>query len=435
MEAPTPRTIRQWVWAVTLTALGTLAASASAQDSPWVEAIVPEEGQGNYEALHFITANEGWVLSRRQDGGRLRLDTFDGGETWEVQAIDEDAYRTLLRARFADPLNGWAHADLTGDLEYERVDGHNPGEDNGIGAPVTFLRTTDGGRTWRRDQGRINEVTHFGDPVLAREADRKYLSAVSFANSRVGVMAGPIVATRRRARGEYVVYRGHCLLTTDDGGATWNMHAFGEMLPDDRYDPTWGPPPPIRSIALVGERYARIPADGAQAPLLFRTDNGGQTWEAVTGAPRNAVDVTFGRHVGFTTASNGWSWGFLHRATRTNDGGLTWITLHLLAGGSPAFVNPVEGWLPAAIVEDANPDRVIDSLQGIYHTTDGGETWQLDFATRLRLSHAAYAVAADAVWAYGHEAMFRQVLHAPTHVGARQRQLTHWGALRRQDQE
>ena len=222
---------------VPLVALG-----AAAQASPWVEVGIPEEGQGTYEALHFITADEGWVLSLRNDGReRLRLDTFDGGETWDVQPISEEDYRVLHRARFADPLNGWAPSDLTGSLDFPRIDGHNPGEDNGIDAPVNFRRTTDGGRTWRMAQGVLGNVTHFGDLALAREADRKYVSAVSFANSRVGAMAGPVAATRRGESGDFVIYRGHCLLRTQDGGATWDMHVYGDMMPNDRYDPTWGP--------------------------------------------------------------------------------------------------------------------------------------------------------------------------------------------------
>ena len=409
------------------------AASAYVQDSPWMKVLIPEEGQGNYEALHFITANEGWVLSRREDGGRLRLDTFDGGKTWDVRPIDEDAYRALLRARFADPLNGWAHADLNADLWLDRVDGHNPGEDNGILAPVVFHQTSDGGRSWTLREGEITDVAYFGAVAKAREADRKYTSATHFVNSRFGVIAGAAGVARRRGNETFTVFRGHTLLVTRDGGTTWSMHVFGGALPDDRFDPTWGPPPPIASIAFVGEQHGRIPASDGELPRFLRTDDGGRTWEAVTGNPRNGVAPTFGDNVYFRTPAQGWSWGRIRGMSRTEDGGSTWASMEPLRGRSPTFVDDNEGWLHSEVSESVGGSTVIPALRGVYHTVDGGTTWNLEFAgTRVGEPFLTCQLPTWAVWMYGRLGVYVRPLTVPAGVHPSGRLLTKWAATKRE---
>ncbi len=406
--------------------------------SPWVEVEIPEEGQGTYEALHFITADEGWVLSLRDSGReRLRLDTFDGGETWDVQSIGEDEYRVLHRARFADPLNGWAHADLTGDLWFDRVDGHNPGEDNSIDAPVTFLRTWDGGRTWSHEEGIIDEVTYFGDEDLARDADRRYFSVVRFANEQVGIMAGILGAAREYESGrQYVVYRGHILLATRDGGATWGAHMYGDQSPDDWVDPTWGPTTAIESIAMVDDQYVRIPANGGEVLHFFRSDDAGRTWEALDGNPRNGVAPTFGTRVSFATPSNGWSWRHTSGPTFTRDGGRTWelstgpaqIGFHAASDSELWGVN-------GEPVLDA--DGIVRSAHAVQHSADGGATWtreyltpQLGGITRWEtLGTVKYDSGTRTLWAYGFRALLaRRGITAAAGVG--DSVPTQWARLR-----
>jgi len=419
---------------IALLAFVTLAVAGHA--SPWVEVEIPEEGQGTYEALHFITADEGWMLSRRQDGAQLRLDTFDGGETWDVQPISEEDYRVLRRARFADPLNGWAHADLSADLWLDREDGHNPGEDNGILAPVLYHRTWDGGRTWALQHGEITEVAYFGDVPKAREADRKYMSATHFVNSEFGVVAGTAGVARAQAHRTFTVFRGHTLLVTRDGGPTWSMHVFGGALPNDRFDPTWGPPPPIVSIAFIGEQYGRIPASGGQLPQLLRTDDAGRTWEAIEGNPRNGAAPTFGDRATFTTPSDGWSWGRIRGMARTADGGRSWSSLEPVLGHAVAFTNATHGWLHAAVADAPGSSRVIRSLTGLYATADGGETWTLEFATvRGGVPIVAYAPPNPAVWMYGHQALFRRPLGVATEVRPRGQLLATWASIKHKNQE
>jgi len=121
--------------------------------------------------------------------------------------------------------------------------------------------------------------------------------------------------------------------------------------------------------------------------------------------------------------------------TRTTDGGLTWAWLDPLIAASPVFVSATEGWVVGVVAEDADPDHVTYSRHGVYRTVDGGETWLLEFPTRGRLRHTTHAVAARAVWVYGHDAMYRRGLRASTDVSASHHRPTRWGALKRQDQE
>ena len=402
------------VWGLALLTLVALGAAARA--SPWVEVDIPEEGQGTYEALHFITADEGWVLSRRQDGGRLRLDTFDGGKTWEVQAIDEDAYRTLLRARFADPLNGWAHADLTGDMWFDRVDGHNPGEDNSIDAPAGFLRTTDGGRTWRRHEGAISAVTYFGDEALARDADRKYLSAIRFVNDRVGMMAGILGATREHPEAApYIVYRGHALLTTRDGGGSWDMALHGDAAPDDRIEVIVSPPLPIPGIELLDESVARVAAHGVRTQFLFRTDDGAKSWETLVAPWPHETPETFGDHILFVTPHVGWSWGFPVGLTSTRDAGASWFPAHDTHAHRAYFETPERGWILSS-TSRVDTDGIERFVPLIRYTADGGATWAVEYEapqvngiTHWELLYQTLRdPATDAVWTYGFRALLRR---------------------------
>jgi photosystem II stability/assembly factor-like uncharacterized protein len=410
--------------------LALVALGAAAQGSPWVEVNIPEEGVGRYEALHFITADEGWVLSLRDSGRqRVRLDTFDGGETWEAQSIGEDEYRVLHRARFSDPLNGWAHADLSGYLWDERVDGHNPGEDNGIRAPVAYHRTTDGGRSWRQAQGQIIEVVYFGDVDKAREADRRYLSATQFADTRFGVIAAILGAARETTNGdEYVVYRGHSILTTHDGGETWSMHVFGDARPNDRVDPTWGPTTPVESIAIVDDQYVRIPANGGEALHFFRSDDAGRTWKAIAGNPRNGAAPTFGTRVSFATPSYGWSWNRIRAATFTTDGGSTWSVAAGFTGWGALFQAENVGWIAGFPEWDGSADWRTWP-QGIFATYDG-HSWTIEHSSHpVDVRELIDDQATRAIWALGSRTLLRRG-HSLAPVSSSGKLPWVWGAMK-----
>ena len=69
-------------------------------------------------------------------------------------------------------------------------------------------------------------------------------------------------------------------------------------------------------------------------------------------------------------AQSGWAWKGVSQLYRTDDGGTTWNEIHLFgrmlaAGGF--YLDRNEAWLPG--VPDAN------IMQGVFHTADGGKAW------------------------------------------------------------
>ena len=150
------------------------------------------------------------------------------------------------------------------------------------------------------------------------------------------------------------------------------MTLFGE----DRADPGTGllppdPPSPISSISFVGEQYGRIPAWGRDGPLLFRTDDGGRSWEAIDQPPPNVSIHTSGDRAFFLTPQTGWSWGNVRGMTTTQDGGRTWTNLDPLFGHAISFEHDADGWYHGG--NHATPDGGWPPSQyGIYITQDGG---------------------------------------------------------------
>ena len=75
-------------------------------------------------------------------------------------------------------------------------------------------------------------------------------------------------------------------------------------------------------------------------------------------------------HIDMSDAKSGWAWKSPSQLYRTDDGGSTWIEIHLqgkriVPGG--VFLDGQEAWLPG--VPDAN------LAQTVFRTTDGGRTW------------------------------------------------------------
>ena len=117
-------------------------------------------------------------------------------------------------------------------------------------------------------------------------------------------------------------YRGYVLLVTRDGGATWEQFVYGDPEPErpPHFESTFQPAP-IQSIDFIDGQYGWVPASGYPHLNLFRTEDRGRSWEALTfGQGRD----TIGTHVDFVTPDIGWTWGHTRFLTSTRDGGRTW---------------------------------------------------------------------------------------------------------------
>jgi photosystem II stability/assembly factor-like uncharacterized protein len=166
------------------------------------------------------------------------------------------------------------------------------------------------------------------------------------------------------------------VIQSEDGGEHWLPAPFPArgFSPNDIsfIDETHG--------WAIGSRPGTDPKYGPQyggGALVFRTSDGGRTWETAADLPFEMVGGL--RRVTFVDNTN----GFVLGQTRTNDplllatadAGITWQTRTLPGGISEVrdltFLDDQRGWM-LGISHDSNRTNIGIVLR----TTDGGSTWQ-----------------------------------------------------------
>lgn len=154
------------------------------------------------------------------------------------------------------------------------------------------------------------------------------------------------------------------ILRTDDGGKNWNLQHSG----------IFGKP--LRSV------YFRNASEGwsvGEGGVLIHTTDGGQTWTPIkTGTENNLHDLFMDEVMGWIVGD----WGTL---LKTTDGGKTFQKVDGSAFGEKSlkgiyFVDNSYGW----IISYSTPNESENS-GSIYHTTDGGQTWNEQLATKTAL--------------------------------------------------
>lgn len=204
----------------------------------------------------------------------------------------------LLDVTFIDAVRGWV-----------------------VGGDGTILATTDGGKTWSRQNA----------------GSRAELDAVSFSDPTHGWIVG---------NDESGVAS---VLSTEDGGVTWSEGMSHTLLLSDLAFPDtlhgW----------VVGERGA-----------IFATSDGGRTWDAQTSGSASAL-----LGVTFVDADHGWTVGVDNESgtgtiLATVDGGETWVVQDVPDSGplrAVAFSDTAHGW-------------AVGDRGTILVTADGGEVWE-----------------------------------------------------------
>lgn len=256
----------------------------------------------------------------------------------------------------------------------------------------TILRTEDGGATWTQ----LVEVV--GDT----------LTDVDFADASNGWAVGF----------EGQVYR------TADGGATWTSEPAASWVvqrdePLERVEPEGAPGTVLELSETVvslffldarsGWAAGDSPVEGdldARRRLLLRTVDGGRTWSELR--PSAGADLAF-NDLFFVGPAEGWA-AAGNVVTReedalfhTTDGGLSW---ERVATGTPQYLRAVHfadartGWVVGLTIDDVTeelgPSRILA-------TTDGGRTW----AAQLTVDRSFFDVCfvdASRGWAVGERA-------------------------------
>ena len=168
------------------------------------------------------------------------------------------------------------------------------------------------------------------------------------------------------------------IIHTDDGGQTWHKQSSGIFNK------------PLRNV------YFRSALEGwclGESGTLIHTTDGGQTWHRIeTGAEDNLHDIFIGAAIGWIVGD----WGTL---LKTTDGGKTFTKVDGSVFGRKSlkgvhFVDENRGW----IITYNTPQN--ENSGYIYQTTDGGETWEVQFSTEQALFNL-YFIDKEIGWVVG----------------------------------
>jgi len=220
-----------------------------------------------------------------------------------------------------------------------------------------LYRTTDAGRNW----------TLITPPTAGME-----LSAVSFADA----LLGWAILTQLEA-GEVMRY---ALAHTTDGGQTWQTHSLALFEPHE-----------VEALAgavyvqFINERTGwlvvkRATSRNFNLGVLFRTDDGGATWERLSlpiGEPVHFTDEQVGVLAGDVMGDDA------HLSYRTDDGGETWRAVASDAPQRPPAagitherqITPGVKWAVSTSSSCAS-NGICRQASRLLRTFDGGQTWQ-----------------------------------------------------------
>ncbi|QJW88079.1 oxidoreductase [Spirosoma taeanense] len=262
------------------------------------------------------------------------------------------------------------------------------------GTQGTFVRTTDGGRTWQtgnvpdaqtcdfrdvyavdaqtaflmsagpaeKGQARLYKTTNGGQTwSLVYQTDQAgvFFDGMDFWDKQHGIVFSDPVG------GKWFI------LTTDDGGQTWKTippTSLPMMMPNEAAFAASG-----SSLVVQGKRNVWIASGGSMSGRVFRSDDRGQSW-AVSTTPLAAGEATglfgmqfFSEKVGMIVGGNYKQENLPGpNAAITRDGGITWS---LVTPTDPPGLREAVALLPGDRILTVGPT-------GTSLSADQGQTWQ-----------------------------------------------------------
>jgi photosystem II stability/assembly factor-like uncharacterized protein len=322
------------------------AQAAAARSGNWVSA-GPTNIGGRVSDVELIPTSFDTIYAGAASGGVFK--SVDGGQTWTP--IFDDALSLSIGDIALDPSNS--------NIIYVGT-----GEVNAGGGSQTYdgfglYRSTDGGQTW--EHLGLEDTRYIGRVVIDPLNTRRIFVAA------MGKLFG--------VNSERGLYR------STDGGLSWEQSLF---ISDSTgcIDVVIHPANPDTVYATMWERIRRPDrrSYGGVTCGLYRSYDGGDTWQELTGGlPNNSPNV--GRigislcasQPGILYAIYADNIGYFDGVYKTTDGGNSWIRTNDGALGS---IYASYGWWFGNIrVDPVNPNIVYAMGLDVYKTNNGGQSW------------------------------------------------------------
>ncbi|MBM3323412.1 hypothetical protein FJY69_08055 [candidate division WOR-3 bacterium] len=240
--------------------------------------------------------------------------------------------------------------------------------------PGYCFRTTDGGTTWSRDRNAPGGVqVQFVDEShgwMLQEGNsarvcRTTDGGANWAQFGVGTSSWVGRMFFATEDSGWACGSQGTMRVTGNGGASWAAQALGTTnYCEDVFMLT-------SKIGWAAGGYG-----GGNAFIRYTTD-GGANWQTQNPGGSAHVNRLF-----FLDAQNGWAGSYSGGVQRTTNGGQTWS----IVGSVPhtyldalVFISEQTGWLAAGNRSGSSPGE--DGRGFIYKTTNGGITWQQEYAS------------------------------------------------------
>jgi photosystem II stability/assembly factor-like uncharacterized protein len=275
--------------------------------------------------------------------------TVDGGLTW--RNVSDGSFNTAAVGAIAvsesDPNVIYAG---TGETTIRGNVSHGDG----------VYKSTDGGKTWRNVG--LKDTRHIGRiQIHPQNPDLVYVAALGHA-------WGP-----NEERG---VFR------SKDGGETWEKVLYRSPRAGS-HDVSMDPNNPRLLYAVIwqAQRYPHALVSGGEECGLFRSNDGGDSWEEITRRPGLPSGLLGKMGIVASRARPGRVWAVIEAEDgavfRSDDGGETWLRL------SEQSLLRTRPWYYMHITADTqDPDTVYVQNYGIWKSIDAGATF-----TRLPTQH------------------------------------------------
>jgi photosystem II stability/assembly factor-like uncharacterized protein len=273
---------------------------------------------------------------RSTDGGANWTQTLTGmgalPAPWSVSFLNNQQGAIVGQSGFIfKTLDGgltWSMINSGIGVEFRDLEMFDETTGLAVGDDGYFIKTVNGGGHWATDRLQVTGV------VAGRNEN---LQALSIVDQDFAVAAGH----------DGVVYK------TSDRGTTWQSIGWPN-LPDEYF---------ISDVKFVSRDIGYVTGSRpGQSQNLFRTTNGGASWEPIY--------PNVGYSLDFADPAHGWVLTTSGLGYRTTDGGFNWQQMVL----------PNQGFTPSILkmdFVDQNNGWAVGWDGYAAHTTNGGVSWQL----------------------------------------------------------
>jgi len=322
--------------------IGVLAVSAVFAQN-WVAQ--PSGTTASLRGVSAVSPAVAWASGA--DGTYLR--TLDGGATWHAAVVPGAADLDFRSVHALDGQTAWLMS-------------------SGPGAKSRIYETADGGAHW--------------SPLYTNPDAAGFLDALAFWDARRGAVLGDPVD------GQFVI------LTTEDGGQTWQRRKLPPALPDEGAFAASNSC--LRLRAIRGKRELWFGTGGPSGARVFHSPDGGGHWD-VAGTPLRHDGAGAGIFsLAFADSVRGVAVGGDYgkpadaagNVATTSDGGHTWA--------EPDGAHP-HGYRSAVTFLAGRKVWIAVGTSGCDISSDGGKSWK----TFDGGPYNAIGAAGDAVWAVG----------------------------------